>query len=131
MYDILYYYGVVYLHPERQEDCGVGCLKCGKKTAEDQSFCAACLEAMEPYPVKSDVHLQLPNRTDAPAVKKASRKRRALSSKEQVASLRRRVRHLTVMMVVLLVLLVVCAGILLQNWIAAGDLRIPIFDCFT
>ena len=121
-----------YLHaPKRQEGCGVSCLKCGKKTAEDQSFCAACLEAMEPYPVKSDVHLQLPNRTDSPAAKKSPRKRRALSAEEQAARLRRRVRVLSLLSALLLALLIVCAGLLAQGWIAAGDLKIPLFDCFT
>lgn len=117
--------------PKRQEGCGVSCLKCGKKTAEDQSFCAACLEAMDAYPVKSDVHLQLPNRINSTAAKKASRKRRGQSAEEQAASLRRSVRYLTVLSVLLLALLVVCAGLLVQGWIAAGDLKIPMFDCFT
>jgi uncharacterized membrane protein YvbJ len=109
----------------------MSCLKCGKKTAEDQSFCAACLEAMDAYPVKSDVHLQLPNRINSTAAKKASRKRRVQSAEEQAASLRRSVRYLTVLSVLLLALLVVCAGLLVQSWIAAGDLKIPMFDCFT
>jgi hypothetical protein len=53
------------------------------------------------------------------------------SAEEQAASLRRSVRYLTVLSVLLLALLVVCAGLLVQSWIAAGDLKIPMFDCFT
>ena len=109
----------------------MSCLKCGKKTAEDQSFCLACLETMDAYPVKSDVHLQLPNRADAPTSKKSPRKRRALSAEEQMAGLRRKVRRLTGLSALLLALLILCAALLAQNWIAAEGLKLPLFDCFT
>lgn len=109
----------------------MSCLKCGKKTAEEQSFCPTCLEAMDAYPVKSDVHIQLPNPEASSASKKTLRKRRAMSAEEQAASLRRRVRQLTALSVILLVLLAVSVTLLIQGWIAAGDLRIPMFDCFT
>ena len=109
----------------------MGCLKCGKKTAEEQSFCAACLEAMDAYPVKPDVHIQLPNRAATPAPKKNLRKRRAMSAEEQTASLRRKNRQLTALAVVLLLLLAVTVALLLQGIIATGDWRIPVFDCFT
>ncbi len=48
-----------------------------------------------------------------------------------MASLRRKVRWLTILCVVLLALLAVGAAMLVQSWIATGVLRIPIFDCFT
>ena len=109
----------------------MGCLKCGKKTEEEQSFCQACLDAMDAYPVKSDVPIQLPNRTDAPASKKTLRKRRVMAAEEQTASLRRKNRWLTAAVVVLLILLTMAAALLLQGFIATGELRIPMFDCFT
>lgn len=109
----------------------MGCLKCGKKTEEAQSFCQACLDAMDAHPVKSDVPIQLPNRAETSAPKKTLRKRRALSAEEQTASLRRKNRRLTAVVVVLLILLAMTAALLLQGFIATGELRIPIFDCFT
>lgn len=109
----------------------MGCLKCGKKTADEQSFCQACLEAMDAYPVKSDIRVQLPNRAASPVPKKTARKRRAMSAEEKTASLRRRIRQLTALTIILLVLLAVSVALLIQGWIATGDLKLPMFDCFT
>ena len=108
----------------------MGCLKCGKKTAEEQSFCPACLETMDAYPVKPDVHIQLPNRVVSPAPRKAQRKRRAMSAEEQAAILRKRTRQLTALAVVLLLLLAMSATLLLQSWIAAGGSAIPAAGLF-
>lgn len=110
----------------------MSCLKCGKKTEEEQSFCQACLDAMDAYPVKSDVAIQLPNRAVSPVPKKTARKRRAMSAEEQAASLRRRNRVLTALAAIMLILLVATAALLLlQSRIVAGDLKLPMFDCFT
>ena len=109
----------------------MGCLKCGKKTADEQSFCPACLEGMDDYPVKSDIQIQLPNRADAAALKKNTRKKRAMSAEEQTASLRKRNRWLTALLVVAVALLAVCVLLLIQSWLATGGLRSPIPDCFT
>ena len=129
MYDILYYNGAVQI--SQKGGPAMGCLKCGKKTAEEQSFCPDCLEAMDAYPVKSDVHIQLPNQADSPVPKKTSRRRRAMSAEEQTAGLRRRIRQLTALTVILLVLLAAIAALLIQGWITTGELKLPIFDCFT
>ena len=109
----------------------MSCLKCGKKTAEEQDFCPACIEAMEAYPVKSDVHVQLPSRSNSAAFKKTSRKKRTISAEEQLASLRRSNRWLTALLVVVAALLVVSVLMLLQSWLATEGLKIPLFDCFT
>lgn len=78
------------------------CLKCGKKTEDGQIFCSHCLEIMDAYPVKPDIHIQLPSRPSAAAQKKQSRKRRALSTEEQVRFLRGKIRQLLTLMAVLL-----------------------------
>ncbi len=109
----------------------MSCLKCGKKTAEEQDFCPACIEAMEDYPVKSDVHVQLPSRDNASALKKSPRKKRTISAEEQLVSLRRRNRRLTALLIVVAALLIASGLLLTQSWLAAGDLKIPLFDCFT
>ena len=78
MYDILYYIGRGICTPKRKGGgLKMGCIKCGKKTKQDQTFCPQCLKVMEAYPVKADVHVQLPSRPAEPA-KKPARKKRAI-----------------------------------------------------
>ena len=67
------------------------CLKCGKNTTNEQVFCDQCLAVMDNYPVKPDIHIQLPNRA---AHKKSSKKKRTPSPEEQVLLLRRKQRRL-------------------------------------
>ncbi len=93
----------------------MNCLKCGKKTKGNQVFCSDCLETMEAYPVKPDVHIQLPNRTRLPAVKKSWRKRKNLTKEEQLARLRIYVRRLVALVLLLTVLLCVTVAMLLHN----------------
>ncbi len=100
----------------------MNCLKCGKKTTDDQCFCPECLDSMDAYPVRPDVHIQLPSRATQPVPTKAGRKRRTLAPEEQVALLRRRVRRLTVLTVVLAVLLCVAGALLLR---AANSQALP------
>ena len=99
------------------------CLKCGKTTKDEQVFCSRCLTAMESYPVKPDVHIQLPNRPDRTLVKKAGRKRRPLSAEEQVAYLRSRQRRLVAAIVLLAVLLCAAGVVLVHNAIAPDNLE--------
>ena len=109
----------------------MGCLKCGKKTADEQGFCPACLEAMEAYPVKSDIRIQLPNREKDFASKKNAQKKRSVSAEEKLASLRKRNRWLTALLIAAVILLAASLLLLAQSWIATGGLKIPILDCFT
>lgn len=102
----------------------MACLKCGKKTKEEQIFCPRCLEGMEAYPVKPDVHVQLPNRPGAIDLKKSARKRRVLSAEEQVPLLRRRIRRLMALSLVLLLLLVAAVGMLFRDYFAEEKLEI-------
>lgn len=88
------------------------CLKCGKKTENAQIFCPHCLEVMEDCPVKPDVHIQLPSRPAAPAQKKPGRKRRILSTDEQVIYLRSKVRQQWALMAVLAIALLITIGTL-------------------
>ena len=91
----------------------MACLKCGKKTKDEQVFCTECLEVMEAYPVKRDIHIQLPTRPDASVQKRAARKRRNLTPEEQALLYRAKTRRLTVVVVLLILLLLVAvAGIL-------------------
>lgn len=86
------------------------CMRCGKKTEGDQVFCAHCLEEMEKYPVKSDVHIQLPNRPSAAAQKKQNRKKHPQSKDEQIARLRRKNRWMGFWITLLLLALLALLG---------------------
>ncbi len=83
----------------------MNCIKCGNDTKNEQIFCQRCLEVMEKYPVKSDVHVQLPNRAAIAHQKKSARKRILLSADEQVVISRKRVRKLVVLVILLILLL--------------------------
>ena len=89
------------------------CLKCGQELKDQNVFCRRCLDLMEAYPVKSDVHIQLPNRTEAPVQKKRWRKRRQLSVSEQLRFLRRSNRWLVAAVVVLSLLLILVSSFLI------------------
>lgn len=71
------------------------CMKCGKETKEDQVFCDSCLGLMEQFPVKPGTYVQLPVRP-AVANKKSPTRKKVLTQEEQLARLRRAVRHLAV-----------------------------------
>ena len=85
------------------------CLKCGKETGDTQIFCDRCLSVMSDYPVKTDVKVQLPHRSDAAAPKKQSRKR-PLQPEEQLALMHRLVRRLIAALVAVTVLFMLSAA---------------------
>ena len=100
----------------------MSCLKCGKKTKDAQVFCQQCLEVMENYPVKSDVHVQLPNRPARPLSKKSGKKRRPASVEEQLVILRSRQRRLLALVFVLVLLLGVAGVLLVHKALTPEDL---------
>ena len=102
----------------------MSCLKCGKKTNDERVFCDDCLSVMETYPVKPDVHVQLPTRPAVAAAKKSSRKRRAPTPEEQVAQLRIRVRRLRALVVVLMLLLGIIGVMLAHKVLNREDLEL-------
>ena len=83
----------------------MACLKCGKKTTDEQVFCSACLGVMEAYPVKPTMHIQLPNRKERTLPKRPGRKRLALTTEEQLALLKKRQSRLLSLVALLLLLL--------------------------
>lgn len=99
----------------------MACIKCGKKTKDEQTFCPNCLTVMEAYPVKGDVHIQLPNRPNSP-VRKNARKKRTISAEEMVPALRRRLRRLTVVALFLAILLGAAMFLLMKDRLAEEKL---------
>ena len=94
----------------------MNCMKCGVEIPEQQVFCDHCLQIMGQYPVKSDVHIQLPKRSSAvEAVKKPGKKKRSLSQEELISSLTMRVLRLRLTVVVLIFLLLVSCGLFAIN----------------
>ena len=91
------------------------CLRCGKKTAEKQSFCEECLAVMEKYPVKPGTAIHLLHRPAAHAEKKQPQRHREPTAAEQVEHLRGMFRWLFGIIAVLSVLLLLTAGILLHE----------------
>lgn len=95
----------------------MACMKCGKKTKDEQVFCPACLAVMDAYPVKADVHVQLPNRQKSEATRKSARKR-AVPPEEQVVQLRRSLRRARVFGLVVTLLLCAAGFFLLRAFFA-------------
>lgn len=80
----------------------MACLKCGNKTRDEQVFCAHCLSVMEQYPVKKELHVQLPNRPGDDY--KIVRKRRPPTLEEQIETLRKKNRRMKVWFALLILL---------------------------
>ena len=81
------------------------CLKCGKDTKNEQVFCPQCLAGMDAYPVKPDVHIQLPSHNTRDFTKKNAKKKRTPSPEEMVEVLRSRNRRLLALVLALMLAL--------------------------
>ena len=90
------------------------CLKCGKKTADNQVFCEECLAVMQAYPVKPGIPIQLPQRENRTTEKKALPRKDATSA-EQIAQLRATIRWLLITVAVLSVMLLSTAAMLIHT----------------
>ncbi len=78
------------------------CLKCGKETDSQQSFCESCLKTMDAYPINADAKVILPNR---PAFVKTAARKRPPQPEELLAAMQRKLRRaLTALAVVCLLL---------------------------
>ena len=71
------------------------CLKCGRETPEQFTYCEHCLEIMGKYPVKPGTVVHLPRRNTVQLSKKPVR-RKAPTPEEQVVTLRKVIRILLV-----------------------------------
>ena len=87
----------------------MSCMKCGKAAEDGQAFCAHCLEVMESYPVKPDVHIQLPTHRTEESAKKQIRKSRSRKQR-QAASLRKQIFWMWAVIVLLLLALAFSLG---------------------
>lgn len=89
------------------------CMKCGVEIPENQVFCDSCLSVMERYPVKPDAHIYLPKRAiNGDAAKKVTKKKRAPTPEEQIATLQMKILRIRLTAVVLAFLLCVVSAFL-------------------
>ena len=111
----------------------MGCMKCGKKVEESQSFCQECLAKMKARPVKPGVVVTLPNRPTAPAVKKRPFRNRFIwDAEDQISFLRTKVRWLTFLLIVAIICLFVSVAVILWllNTMEYINLPLPRFPGF-
>ena len=85
----------------------MSCMKCGKEVSEDQVFCPECLAEMERYPVKPGTPVLLPHRAPITPQRKRRNAKRPRKPEEQVVSLRRAVRLLSVVLCLVLAIAIV------------------------
>lgn len=91
----------------------MNCMKCGTQIPEDQVFCQHCLSVMEEYPIRRNIHVHLPKRDDAElAPKRPAKKKRPLSSEEQLSKLRLKVLRLRLLATILAFLFCVSSAFL-------------------
>lgn len=74
------------------------CLKCGRDTKEGESFCLDCQLTMQRYPVRPGTPVILPRRETPPA-RKTLIKRRAVPLEDQIRTLKRRQRLLSIFLI--------------------------------
>lgn len=86
----------------------MACLKCGRETAANGVFCAACLEEMSTdAPIGPDVRVTLPVREPT---KKTNTAPKQPKPEQIIARQKKKIRRLWIAVVVLVVLLLGCFG---------------------
>ncbi len=90
------------------------CMKCAKRIAVGQVFCADCLTDMEKHPINPDTPVVLPPRAYSNATKRAAAHRKSKRPEEQMAAMRAWIATLTVMVVALLLAFAMSVTLLLR-----------------
>lgn len=106
----------------------MNCIKCGRKSGENQVFCNDCLEKMKQNPVNPDTVINLPKRPAPSPIKKRSfRHRYFWDAEERIEVLRTRLRWTTFGWVVsfLCFLAVLAVLIWLLQWQGISEIPLP------
>lgn len=98
------------------------CLKCGRDTKEGESFCQDCQLTMQRYPVRPGTPVILPRR-DTSSPRKPLIKRRAVPLEDQIRTLKRRQRVLTVLLITVMLIAALLAVPAWQYFF--GDRQLP------
>lgn len=80
----------------------MNCMKCGTEIKEPEVFCEKCRAEMEKYPVKPNISIQLPHRTQTAPVKKKVKKQNYTKPEDQIRHLKIKLRWITMTLVVTL-----------------------------
>ncbi len=88
------------------------CMKCNVEIPEGQVFCDRCLSVMEQHPVNPGSHIHLPKRLEEPEAPKKAKKKRNLSTEEQISALKLKVLRTRLIAVILAFLLCVASAFL-------------------
>ncbi len=83
----------------------MNCMKCGRKTGDNQAFCESCLAEMEQYPVKPSTVILLPPQPKQPPKKQPAKKKPAMLPEEQVPLLKKKLWRLRFFALFLMLLL--------------------------
>lgn len=80
----------------------MNCMKCGTEIREPEVFCEKCRAEMEKYPVKPNISIQLPHRSEAAPVKKKVKKQHYTKPEDQIRHLKIKLRWITLTLAVTL-----------------------------
>ena len=92
----------------------MNCTKCGREIPETAVFCDKCLDDMKKHPLPPGVALQLPVRKPSANPKSANRKK-GPSPEEQILTLRKIIKWLTIVLLSVLLLLVLSVVLLINT----------------
>lgn len=83
----------------------MGCLRCGRDTENEKTFCQDCLASMDAYPVKPDEAIYLPPEKESSESKKQGTRRKAATLSQQLRTAKKRIRILRWIVAALLVVI--------------------------
>lgn len=92
----------------------MACLRCGRKTEENEVFCPECLEVMEQQPVKPDTPIVIPNRETRTPQKRTAQISPSVKKAKKLSRLRSVVFWLILLVILLAVGLTLTLCILFQ-----------------
>ena len=88
------------------------CIKCGKEINEEQAFCCECLSVMERYPVKPNVKVLLPVRTEPTQTKKVAHRKKPPTSEEKIMRMQKTIQVLSISLVSVVLVLILSVALL-------------------
>ena len=99
----------------QKEAAQLYCMKCGKEINDNQVFCDSCLEVMDRFPVKPGTRVVLPNRAAPTVSKKATTRRKVLTTDERLARCRKAIQVLSITLAVTIFALCLSISLLVDN----------------
>lgn len=108
----------------------MNCIRCAKETKDNHVFCEECRKDMERHPVKPGTPIQLPDRSNREAPKRATFRLANQKWERKIGNLRSTIFWLVVIIIILSVMLALCLCTMfhilpewLDNLLGLSDLR--------